>query len=323
MIPSDPCSSQKMPILDNRVCVSKRQCEIATCYLHLHNPSSFLSGNAIYPSPEHMPTIVCGRLARGFAKEFREGIVVGENLQLHIRTVVLLHCPKTVYLSLVSCSVVCVLCVLWQVRTYNKSFGSRAAFRKLPTPAGRMVPRQTCSPSFQEPLERFVHTRHVTTGVRRSSSNLLGNHEDLRHPTSELYDFYIKKSTWIQKPPQETQEKHLTSCCSCQFGMLLIIFLSQARPAQGARGAVVRSEDSRKHPESNESRRASSPKCCNIPPCQGLPVKIQSEDFWCQFMCPWSTSCNGKNCEKYVKHRMKKWIHIYIYIYIYAHNRYE
>lgn len=117
---------------------------------------------------------------------------------------------KTVYLSLVSCSVVCVcvLCVLWQVRTYNSSFDSQAAFRKLPTPAGRMVPRQTCSPSFQEPLERFVHTKHVTTGVRRSPSNLPGNHEDLRHPTSELYDFYIKKSTWIQKPPQETREKH-------------------------------------------------------------------------------------------------------------------
>lgn len=112
-------------------------------------------------------------------------------------------------------------CCVRAVRVVASSY-LQAAFRKLPTPAGRMVPRQTCSPSFQEPLERFVHTRHVTTGVRRSPSNLPGNHEDLRHPTSEVYDFYIKKSTWIQKPPQETQEKHLISCCSCQFDMLLI-----------------------------------------------------------------------------------------------------
>ena len=79
------------------------------------------------------------------------------------------------------------------------------------------------------------------------------------------------------KPPQETPENIYLRVVPVNWHAL-IIFLSQGHLAQGARGAVVRSEDSRKHPESNESRRASSPKCCNIPPCQGLPKKNRSTE---------------------------------------------
>ena len=258
-----------MPILDNRVCVSirdnaKLQHVTFTCII-LHH---FFRGMQF----THLLSI-CRRLCAAVWRE--DSSAKASWLVKTCNFTFTRWCYCIVQKQSISSFIQCCVC---SVRVVASSY-LQAAFRKLPTPAGRMVPRQTCSPSFQEPLERFVHTRHVTTGVRRSPSNLPGNREDLRHPTSELYDFYIKKSTWIQKPPQETQEKHLTSCCSCQFDMLFIIFLSQAHPAQGARGAVVRSEDSRKHPESNESRRASSPKCCNIPPCQGLPVKIQSEDF--------------------------------------------
>lgn len=121
LIPSDPCSSQKMPILDNRVCVSirdnaKLQHVTFTCII-LHH---FFRGMQF----THLLSI-CRRLCAAVWREDSSAKASWLVKTCNFTFTRWCYCivQKQSISSFIQCCV-CVLCVLWQVRTYKLLSGS-------------------------------------------------------------------------------------------------------------------------------------------------------------------------------------------------------